>query len=124
MSEVTLHGQPVKVGDKVWNYEGLDLEVVYDDDPRDESKHDIIKLSNISVNEHALLWQPIDPAAIEAAKVKPKEPDYDYWWYSKELDATSAHRFTEIEINKIIDSGRVKTRDWVRIEESKREVKP
>ena len=89
MSEVMLHGYPVKVGDKVWHFvdgwievEKLDNDAVLG---KDSSWYHVL----------SLFWQPIDPAAIKAAKVKPKEPVYEWQWIFRHrsgvIHLTSCH---------------------------------
>lgn len=120
MKEISLHGQPVNVGDKVWHILWGICEVnkiIGAPGPQL-----VIKDFNASTHQifaYELFWQPIDPAAIEAAKVKPKEPEYSYYWYSDKTDKISQYRYTDAEAEStfMIQAG------WVRVEESKREVK-
>lgn len=85
ISDVTLHGYPVKVGDMVWDYEigygevfrliekelfcvcfgGLDYCFYSSNGEFVRSEH------SHGLGFVRLFWQPINPAAIESAKVKP-----------------------------------------------------
>lgn len=148
MSEVTLHGQPVKVGDKVYDIQHGEGVV--------ESCQDLIMViwkekdvrvlsayytSNgfYSEYKHAygigfnrLFWQPIDPAAIEAAKVKTKEPEYEYQFVyeatqtngNPNFSTTGFFKDAQHASNHLTRCLPSFVRLISRIEESKREVKP
>ena len=134
MSEVTLHGYPVKVGDRVWDYEigygevvrliekelfcvcfgGLDYCFYSSNGEFVRSEH------SHGIGFVRLFWQPIYPSAIEAAKVKPEPVEYEWQWLYVDMDGfweTSGY-FKEKPIlhekHKLVS----------RIEESKRGVKP
>jgi hypothetical protein len=121
MSEVTLHGQPVKVGDKVWH-----ILYGYGTVNKTEGVLYTINVSYDKCGEWSslsyLFWQPISPEAIEAAKVKPKEPEYEYQWVFFNV---MKHRFETTDyFSSGITPNVVKPESLIRIEESKREVKP
>ena len=111
-----MHGYPVKVGDRVWNFKRLCwLEVI--DDNKDGTKDQISKRL-IQFYVETLFWQPIDPSAIEAAKVK-KEPEYDYYWYCARIDMMTSRRYTKEFLFACFDNAS----EFSCIKESKREVK-
>jgi hypothetical protein len=125
---VTLHGQPVNVGDKVWSViwgEGCvsradvdDICVKFEWDKFSYHENGQGRDSNFVT----LYWQPISPEAIEAAKVKPKEPEYEYQWVFFNV---MKHRFETTDyFSSGITPNVVKPESLIRIEESKREVKP
>lgn len=146
-NEVLLHGQPVKVGDKVWDVEHGYGEV--------ESLEDCImvvfKLFGVRVasayyfgngyyvsSKHEygtkfcrLFFQPIDPAAIEAAKIKPKEPEYEYQWIYESTQTNGSANFgttgffkdAQLADNHLTRCLPSFVRILNRIEESKREAK-
>lgn len=136
MSEVTLHGYPVKVGDRVWSiFEGF----------TEISKIDVGSTYKFLAGQFyftsygkyqddefpSLFWQPIDPSAIEAAKVKPKPVEYE-WQFLYEFkqndntvfNTTGFFKDAQLAYNHLSKClpGFIKL--GVRIEESKREVKP
>lgn len=123
MSEVTLHGYPVKVGDMVWNFKRLCwLEVI--DDNKDGNRDQISKRL-IQFYVETLFWQPIDPDAIEAAKVKPKPVEYEWQWlYKEENGLWETTAFYHLESEMLRNCNRSYRTLFTRIEESKREVKP
>jgi hypothetical protein len=124
MSEVTLHGQPVNVGDKVWSIEFGACEVKEVGDCYfhfTSPNHKTIFISGCH-HPNTIFWQPISPEAIEAAKVKPKEPEYEYQWVFFNV---MKHRFETTDyFSSGITPNVVKPESLIRIEESKREVKP
>ena len=127
MSEVMLHGYPVKVGDRVWSFTCGEL-VVTEIDSR--VNYPIITTCGsynidgaLYVGEPArIFWKPIDPAAFEAAKVKPKEPEYEWQWLYRDksgrIKVTACHYMNKDYAHDAIkDLGEV----LYPVEESKRE---
>lgn len=128
MSQVTLHGHPVKVGDRIWSFT-CGYIVVTGLSP--SSTYPIITTSGSYNMDGSLyfgepsqvFWQPIAPEAIEAAKVKP-EPEYEWQWLVHREDGgfgVSKHYYDFIMV--------VEANSWARncisferIEASKREV--
>lgn len=126
MSEVTLHGQPVNVGDKVWSIEFGACEVKEVGDCYFHFTSPNNKTIFISDCHHpnTIFWKEISPEAIEAAKVKPKEPEYEWQFVyceaSEKLWKITPY-FKNLEEAK--EWTCLKFLNMRRVEESKREVK-
>lgn len=130
MSEVTLHGYPVKVGDRVWSITDGELIVIginhsanYPILTNDHGSY--TESGEIHVGELSrIFWQPIAPAAIEAAKVKPKPVEYEWQWlYKSESGIWETTTFYKLESEMFKNRSRSRGTCFTRIEESKREVK-
>jgi len=121
MSEATLHGQPVKVGDMVWHILwGWGNVIDVNDNALNLQFEEIKNWFPFEI----VFWQPIDPAAIEAAKVKPKEPEYEWQWLYLYFDGYfETTGFYKDQEAMLYSCKHVGTTNFTRIEESKREVK-
>jgi hypothetical protein len=117
-NQVTLHGHPIKVGDTVYHINFGKGTVISINHMRKSQievkfKHTISEytLDGIYCQSDVLpriYWQPIDEKALEAAKIPPPEPVYEYQWLVKtnsinkigihnlwQFDTTSYHKTEE-----------------------------
>lgn len=130
MSEVTLHGYPVKVGDRVWSLSmpcgngwGW-VASINDSEFPIAVKFGDGNVYYYDINSPIIFWQPIDPDAIEAAKVKPKPVEYEWQWlYKAENGLWETTAFYHLESEMLRNCNRSYRTLFKRIEESKREVK-
>lgn len=89
-----MHGYPVKVGDRVWSaiyqqygiFCGLENSGKFNGTVFDPAYKVEIMGMVVLHSETILFWQPIDPSAIEAAKVKPKPVEYEWQWLYVDMD--------------------------------------
>jgi hypothetical protein len=112
---IKLHGLEVKVGDRVWSIGQGWLEI-----HSDLTSHGrTVSISELSATND-IFWQPISPEAIEAAKRKPKEPEYEWQWLY--FDVIEERFITTQYYQENITPNVVRKESLSRIEESKRLV--